>query len=391
MIDQMIHKECCGCKMCGDLCPVGAIEFVTDNEGFWYPQVNYQKCIQCGMCIKKCPVLNNTSNPKAFKPDVYCAWINDDEIRLKSTSGGAYSAFALTMLNQNGYIAGCAFSDDWKSARHIVGNTRADWEKIFRSKYFQSDTAGIYCAVKKLLDRGERVLFCGTPCQNAGLLEYLGTEYPNLIQCDFVCRGINSPKAHQANVKELEKRYHSQINFFNFKNKSAGWTRLGLLVKFKNGAQDFTDRDTSAWTKGYILYNLFMRPCCEHCHFKKLPRISDISIADFWGLQSTPENMQKGMSLVMVNTEKGRQFYAQACALLHSETQSLDKAIAGNDCILSSPKFYPKKRAAFFRDIDSEDFSKLVVRLNRGKAFRLYIRRHFSSFKHTIKTMIIRG
>lgn len=365
MIDQKISQECCGCKMCADICPQGAIQFVVDKEGFWYPKVDIQRCTECDLCVKKCPVLNETENETAFSPEVYCAWIKDDTIRLKSTSGGIYYALAETMLSQKGWLSGCVFSEDWKSAKHILGNTEEDLERIFRSKYFQSDTLGIYCSIKEFLDRNERVLFCGTPCQNAALREYLGKEYDNLIQCDFICRGINSPKAHQAHVRELERQYSSEVTFFNFKNKSAGWRKLGLLVKFKNGEQDFKDRNTSAWTEGYILSNLYMRPSCEYCRFKKLPRVSDISLGDFWGLNSSSENLEKGMSLVMINTEKGRRFYHQTSPYIHSEEQTLEKAISGNSCILSCPKYNHNKRKKFFEQIDQEDFSKLVRRLGR--------------------------
>lgn len=387
MINQQIGKACCGCKMCGDLCPKGAIAFETDNEGFWYPSVNPEACVQCGLCVKKCPVLRETENKTAFSPDVCCAWIQDEDIRLKSTSGGVYYALAETMLQQNGYIAGCVFSDDWKSAKHIVGRTKADLERIFRSKYFQSDTAGVYRQVKALLEQGEKLLFCGTPCQNAALREYLGREYENLVQCDFVCRGINSPKAHRAHVEELEIRYGAPVEFFNFKNKSAGWTMLGLLVTFRNGEQDFTDRNTSAWTEGYITSNLYMRPSCEHCRFKKIPRVSDISFGDFWGLDGGPENMRKGMSLVMVNTGKGRKFYEQALPLLHSEPQTLEKAIAGNGCILNCPSYNHKKRTAFFQNLDKEDFSRLVFRLDRGMKLKRRIRKPFSLAKRLLRKL----
>lgn len=388
MIDQAIGKDCCGCKMCADLCPKGAISYPVDQEGFWYPEVDSRKCVKCGLCVRRCPVLKETVNEAAFSPDVYCAWIKDEDIRLKSTSGGMYYALAETMLSQKGYICGCAFSEDWKSAGHIIGNTMEDLERIYRSKYFQSDTAKIYQKIKELLGQGERVLFCGSPCQNAALREYLGGEQEGLVQCDFVCRGINSPKAHRAHVRELEKRHGSEVSFFNFKNKSAGWTSLGLLVEFKNGQQDFTDRNTSAWTEGYIMSNLYMRPSCEHCRFKKIPRISDISFADFWGLDGGPENMRKGMSLVMVNTEKGRQFYEQTRPLIHSETQTLEKAISGNKCILCSPQYNHKKRAEFFARVDKEDFSKLVHRLDRGEKVKGCMKKPLRWAKRAAKKML---
>lgn len=372
MIDTDIKKQdCTGCKMCGDLCPHGAISFPVDHEGFWYPAVNGERCTECGLCAKHCPVINETVNEKARKPNVYAAWINDDDIRIKSTSGGLYSALAKTALKDGAYIAGCIFSDDWKSALHIVGNTYDDLDKIIRSKYFQSDTSGIYKKIEELLCSGEKVLFCGTPCHNAALLEFLGKDYENLILIDFICRGINSPKAHEAHVKELEQKYKSEISFFNFKNKLQGWSRLGVLVCFKNGKKDFTNRYTSAWMRGYIRSNLYMRPSCENCKFKKIPRISDISIADFWGLQKDSKNMKKGISLAMVNTDRGKAFYGKTLPLIYSELSTLELAVKGNVCIYNSPKFNHDKRNEFFARIDSESFSELVFDLEGTNRFNV--------------------
>jgi coenzyme F420-reducing hydrogenase beta subunit len=371
--------------MCGDLCPENAITFENGNDGFWYPAVNYDKCINCGFCVSRCPVLNKTVNQNAKTPDVYAAWIKNDDIRLKSTSGGVYYALASTMLQTGGYISGCVFANDCKSAFHIVSNTHADLHKTLRSKYFQSNTAGIYKEVKKLLEKGEKVLFSGTPCQNAALLEFSGKNYNNLVQCDFICRGINSPKAHQAHIKELEKKYGSEVSCFDFKNKKQGWSKLGISVKFKNGKSSFTHRYNSAWWRGYLYSALYMRPSCENCCFKKIPRVSDISLGDFWGLESTKENMQKGMSVVMLNTGKGADFYRKALPLLYSEPQSLEKAISGNACILSCPVSDREKREEFFRRIGNEDFSKVVFDLENTGLCRIYLSMLHAALKKRVK------
>lgn len=386
MIDKNIAAACCGCKMCGDICPKTAISFETNNEGFWYPKVDYSKCVNCGICVKKCPVLHKTVNKKAFTPPkTYAAWLLDEEVRIKSTSGAMYSALAKTMLDRGGYIAGCVFSDDWKSARHIIGNKQEDLDKIIRSKHFQSDTAGIYQNVKKLLDKGEKVLFCGSPCHNAALMEFLGKDYENLTQCDFICRGINSPLAHQANCKELEKKYKSSISFFNFKNKSHGWTALGVLVKFANGKQNFTDRNTSAWMHGFIGSNLYMRRSCEHCEFKREPRISDITLGDYWELAHNPDAIKKGISVVMVNTEKGMNYYKETLPLLHSEDSTYEQALKGNACIVRSPKFNHKKRDEFFKRINKgEDFSKVVFDLERVSKTEIFMK---SSIKKLLRIL----
>ena len=52
MIDIQNKVDCCGCNACGDICGHKAISFTTDNEGFWYPQVNKELCVDCGLCDK---------------------------------------------------------------------------------------------------------------------------------------------------------------------------------------------------------------------------------------------------------------------------------------------------------------------------------------------------
>jgi coenzyme F420-reducing hydrogenase beta subunit len=165
---------------------------------------------------------------------------------------------------------------------------------------------------------------------------------------------------------------------------------LGILVKFKNGKTSFTHRHNSAWTRGYIGSNLYMRRSCEHCRFKKIPRVSDISFGDFWGLESTAENMEKGMSVVMVNTEKGADFYRRALPLLYSEPQSLEKALSGNACILSSPVFNHEKREAFFRRIENEDFSKVVFDLERTGLCKIYLSMLHAELKKRVKRWLKR-
>jgi coenzyme F420-reducing hydrogenase beta subunit len=383
MMDEAIdRKDCMGCKMCGDICPKGAITFETDVEGFWYPTVSESKCIKCGLCIRKCPVLNETTNPRARQPEVYAAWALDNEIRLKSTSGGVYYPFARMMLAEGGYIAGCAYADDYKSARQIAGNSQADLDKIFRSKYFQSDTGGIYRGIKDLLGDGQKVLWCGAPCQTAALLEYCGSDNADLITVDFICRGANSPKAHAANIRELEKRYGSSIEFFQFKNKAEGWTALGVLAVFKNGKKDFT---RGACDNIYIQAynnssnNFTMRPSCANCRFKKIPRVADITIADFWGIGGmSAKDMHDGISLVMVNTDKGQKFYQDALPLLHSEKRDFGEAKQGNSNLYACAKYADTEtRARYFKRIETEDFSRVTLEFLGRTGLKWQLKRRF--------------
>jgi coenzyme F420-reducing hydrogenase beta subunit len=358
MIDSIKKEDCTGCKSCGDVCPAGAITFPVDGEGFWYPVVDYTKCHKCGLCIKICPSQNELPVVKD-KPQIYAAWSLDIERRWESTSGGIYSELAKGVLAKRGYIAGCVFADSYRSARHIIGNTEQDLNKIMRSKYFQSDTAGIYQNVKNILEKKETVLFCGTPCQNAALSLFLGKEANNLIQCDFVCHGINSPKAHLRHLEDLERQFKSPVKSVHFKNKKQGWRSLGIYITFENGKSYFSNRINSPWTNGYIVGNLFMRPSCYKCKYKKIPRVSDISIADFWGIRKSRRDVFCGVSLVMINSGKGAGLYDDIQSSIYSEPSTLEKAVSGNGNILNSA-VYDKRRNEFFNRIDTEDFSKIV-------------------------------
>jgi coenzyme F420-reducing hydrogenase beta subunit len=358
MIDFIKKEDCTGCKACGDVCSAGAISFPVDHEGFWYPSVDQTLCHSCGLCVKICPSLNKFQADKDA-PTVYAAWSRDIKCRRESTSGGMYSELARGVLAKGGYIAGCVFADDYKSAKHIIGNTDQDLGKIMSSKYFQSDTAGVYKGIKELIERKETVLFCGAPCQNAALASYLGKDYDNVIQCDFVCHGINSPKAHKKHLEELEKKFNSTVQYMRFKHKKQGWRSLGVYVEFKNGRYYFANRNYSPWTVGYIVGNLYMRPSCYKCKYKNIPRVSDISIADFWGLRKKRQDMFRGISLVMINSEKGAVLYKDIQSKIYSEPSTLEKASAGNVNIYNSAR-HDERRDEFFKRFDTENFSQIV-------------------------------
>ena len=360
MIDIIAKIDCTGCKMCADTCPVQAISFKTDNEGFWYPSVDYKKCLKCKKCISTCPSLNKMFNSKTYEPTVYAAWAKDDIIRTTSTSGGCFYLLAEKMIQNSGYIAACIYSEDYKTAYHVISNSVDDLNKLKGSKYFQSDTAGIYKTVKKQLDEGKKVLFCGAPCHVGGLNSFLGKkDYENLITVDFICRGINSPKVFRRYVEDLEERYHAPVTRVHLKNKKKGWTHLGTYMEFANGKKYYRDRINDPWVNGFIVGNLFMRPCCSKCKYKERLRVADISIGDFWGLPSTTENLFKGISLVLTNTDKGEIYFSSIKDKLYVEPRTYEEASNGNGCLLN-PAPMGEKRGEFFRRLDNEKYEPLI-------------------------------
>lgn len=366
MIQSIEKNKCTGCQMCAEICPTHAIEYQSNEEGFWYPIVNEQKCIHCKKCIKICPSLNKQIADKE-EPKVYKVWIKDKEIRLKSTSGGVYYAFAQHILKNGGYIVGSIYEEGYKSARHIISNSIEDLEKVMGSKYFQSNLEGIYTETKKILDTGKIVLFCGAPCQCAAIQKFLGKSYDNLITLDFICRGINSPKAFRKYIEELEENYQSEVEYVRLKSKKTGWTSLATFVKFKNGKEYHKDRTQDLWIKGYIQGNLYMRRNCQECLYKEIPRISDLTMGDFWGIKDQSENdMFCGISVLLVNSKKGMELFEKIQSEISYEERTLEEATNGNPCILNNAKA-GKNREKFFTMLDRYGFAISVKKCSREK------------------------
>lgn len=361
MIDSIKEQQCTGCKMCAYICPTNAITFETDEYGFWYPKVDYDKCVSCGMCLNKCPGLHAFRSEKYQQPKVYAAWLKDTRMRLYSTSGGAYYALAKKTLEMNGIVVACRYTEDWKGAEHVLVEDESQLMPTVRSKYFQSDTAGIYKKVKEALEQNRKVLFCGTPCQCAAIQKYVGKEYDELITMDFICRGNNSPKAYKAFIEELENRYASPVKQVLFKNKRQGWKSLGILIEFENGEEYYDTRINSYWTAGFIRDNLYMRPSCHECQYRNIPRTSDFTVGDFWGIQNaSEEDSFNGISVLFANSQFAVGFMDKLAEEMELEERTLDEAIKGNVCLLNSPE-RGIHREEFFELLDKMPFSQAVA------------------------------
>lgn len=362
MIEIKNKKDCCGCMACGDVCPKEAISFPRDNEGFWYPQVDSEKCVNCGLCEKVCPVLNLENVNKNKKEDlkVYGGYHNDIVIRFDSTSGGIFTALAQVMYSEKGYVSGAFYTDKF-DVENYISNSKLDLRKLRSSKYVQSSAYGLYEKIKTLLDSGEKVLACGSPCQMAALRSYLNKDYDNLVVVDFLCRACNSPKVFHKYLESLESSYESSIVAIKDKNKDHGWHSLARKITFENGKVYYGEGHDDNYRRGYHL-NVFERPSCYGCKFKGVPRISDISLGDFWGIEQIEPSMDKnlGTSLIMVNSKKGVEFFEKAKSRLFVKEYTLDDIVRGNSQAIYGGVEYPKSidRNAFFEDLDKMSFDE---------------------------------
>lgn len=371
MISIQDKSKCCGCNACGDVCAHGAISFVTDIEGFWYPEVDASKCTDCGLCEKICPNLHAEELKKNDfeKPICYAAEHKNLEVVFDSTSGGLFSALADRMYRDKGYVGGAIFNEDF-SVKEYISNDKADLPKLRSSKYLQSNSEGFYKEIKSLLSKGEKVLVCGTPCQMAALRAFLRKDYENLIIVDFICRGVNSPKIWRKYLDSFEERYGSKVVYAKAKSKEYGWRNLTQKVVLENGKAYYEDRYVNNFAKGYLQTNAYSRPSCYDCQFKGFHRVADITIADFWGVEKLEQIQDKnlGTSLVMINSQKGANYFELIKPRINSAEVPFESILAGNPMLVASLEPSYVDREQFFVDVDQMTFTELANKYINTKA-----------------------
>lgn len=362
-----INKEdCCGCGLCSNVCPQECIKMCSDGEGFLYPNIDVDSCINCGLCEKKCPALNKPNVVNEKNCDVYAAWNKDEKIRISSTSGGVVSAMYEYVIENGGYIVGAYYKEDYTVA-HMIGESEKDILLLKQSKYMQSDMGVVYKKIQELLDMGKMVLFCGTPCHNAAVRKYIDDKNGRLYLVDFVCRGVCSPKVFLEYLKFLEKKYKSRTIKVQFKNKDYGWNRFSTKIIFENGKEYIKDRYHDPYMVSYLRYSVTLRPSCYECKFKGDERYSDITVGDFWGVGEVDSRLDtdKGTSLVIRNTLKGKEFFdLMKGKLVYTECR-LDDIKEGNMCLHKAPA-EGKYRTYYFKDLGKRSFGyiyfKYVIR-----------------------------
>lgn len=342
-------KYCTGCAACANICPVNAIKMVEDKNGFKFPQINEKLCTGCGLCYKKCPAINfEFLTPE--EPDCYAVWA-ENELRKKSSSGGMFSVLAIDTLKKGGVVAGAAWNDDF-GVEHVLIDSENDLYRLRSSKYIQSNISEhFFREIQNNLEKGKNVLFSGCPCQVAGLKNFLGKDYENLLTVDIVCHGVPSPKILKKYINEVSEG--REIAKVDFRDKSYfGWSTI-TLFKFKDGSEYIKNYFDSIWYKCF-LGGLIIRESCGYCKYAKTQRVGDITLGDFWQIhRSAPQyNDWQGTSLVLLNTKKGENIYkAVESSLALSGKMQLKDALPYNGQ-LHSPCRLSDDRNFFFEEME---------------------------------------
>lgn len=386
MIKISDKQNCCGCSACASICPRNCITMQADNEGFFYPKVNESYCIECGLCEKVCHELHPFEERKPQK--VYAAINKDEEVRLKSSSGGIFYLLAEKTIAEGGVVFGARFDEQWQVVIDYA-ETMEDVKAFMGSKYVQARMATAYTDAKRFLTEGRKVLFSGTPCQIAGLHHFLRKPYDNLLSVDIICHGTPSPKVWGMYLDEVVTAGRKAINDVQFRNKRNGWKAFNFTMEYNKDEQSVSlcsHHQQNHFMRAF-LRDMILRPSCYQCQAKSGRSHSDITIADFWGINTEIPEMDddKGTGLVLINTDKG-QAALDWSKTNHRETTA-DIAIGHNPAYFRSVAAHPK-RADFFARIDeTESVNTLIVDCLRP-TLKQRLCMSLSSCKQLIKKML---
>lgn len=391
MIKIKDKSKCCGCEACVQRCPKHCIHLVEDKEGYRYPIVDKATCVSCGLCEKVCPIINENEMQKPI--EVLAAKNPDEQQRLAGSSGGVFFEIGRNIINNGGVVFGARFDENWNVIHTYTEDI--DGLNAFRgSKYVQSHIGDSYKEAENLLKGGRQVLFSGTPCQIAGLQRFLRKKYDNLLLVDVVCHGVPSSMPWQKFLDEAirpknmsSELFRKQITSVSFRCKEKGWLKYHLKVNFSplNGIS--TNSRNSIFSKYHrdtdffygFLRQYFLRPSCYDCKFRCGKSHSDMTLADFWGIWDRTDrwNDDRGISLVMLNTEKGKAIFDT----LNVDTFLSDyqTAIAGNKSIIESPG-KPAERYFVFRHLNRGDKLRDAFRFNFIEKLLIKLRYKLSRF-----------
>lgn len=376
---QLCDKmTCTQCMACVNTCPKGCIKMVDAGQGFTIPQIDGYICVECGACMRVCHQLVKNLERNTPAKTLAC-WTKVTSDRKKSSSGGAFSVLARKVLSQNGVVFGATMSKDLK-VHHIGIEKAEDLPRLQGSKYVQSYLGDTYAQVRNYLKDGRLVLFTGTPCQVGGLLTFLRKKYENLITCDMVCHGVPSQRAFDAFCERTHLSGTCEGISFRF-TEGWGFQLAREYVLTKAGGYDFAKvkrkpvSPSKAWYMRAFNKSLLFNEACYTCPYAQVGRVSDFTMADYWGLGvKAPFNhpTYQGISMLLVNTPKAVELLNELADLFYEE-RDLQEAIVGNYNLTHS-SVRPDNRDAFIAELFDMKNKDLVKKYGLQATIRDYLR-----------------
>lgn len=374
-IDRVCEpSRCTGCGACVVACPFNAIAMTIDDEGFPVPCVSQNLCVGCKACVQVCPSCNGV---QGFEADFYMAWNRSLFVLDECSSGGVFDGISSWTFEHGGVVFGVEMDSSTRELHHVMAEDPTELDNLRKSKYYQSDTLDAYERALGFLKEGRTVLFTGTACQIAGINGLVSKKHldNNLITMDVLCHGVTSKRVIDAYIESREKEVGFPVVDISFRNKKTdkGWqdgfsSITTTTHACPGGYKEVIDSENLRGTffSGFNR-NLFLRESCYRCQYCGTTRIADFTAADFWGVPDelvSSEQCRRGVSLLLVNTEKGRAILPELGKWLHIEPTDRELAIPHNKSLVS-PSARPALRDRFFGDLETMEFNQIIRKYYR--------------------------
>ena len=357
-IDIIGKERCAGCFGCYNSCPEDAITMKLDDDGFYMPEIDREKCTECGICEKHCPVIT-VKNVNSPKPKFHAARTNDAELLMKSSSGGIFGEIARYVLGKGGVVYGAGWNEKLELVHKRIDGV-SKLPSIMGSKYIQSDIGRTYTEIIALAREGRMVLFCGTPCQVAALNLFMDDKTrQNVLECDLICHGVASTSVLNYYLKGFKR----EVKDISFRSKKNGWADFSMEIRFLDGNY-LKSHKTDMFMKGF-LKNIYLRKACYDCPFASMPRHGDVTLGDLWGAEKEYYD-HNGVSIILENSPDGGKVIEQLVKAGKIKVKDYpgEKAIQNNPRIARGKLEIPKQRKDFLRDARTKTFDEV---------FKIYI------------------
>ena len=367
--------KCTGCFGCFNICPKDAISMEEDAFGNVYPTIDEHKCINCGLCKSVCPVLNSKNIKFNVPKKVYAMYSKNNNIRTESTSGGIATTISKYVIEKKGVVYGAGNILNNGMFEFIRINSVEDLFKIQGSKYVHCYINKAFKSIKKDLEGNKMVLFIATPCQVAGLKNYLNKKYDNLITMDIICHGVPSQKILFEDLYNSFKLAPKDFEYITFRDS------FGYHLKIYKTIDDYKEKKSSyskyanldQYYKNFLRGNIY-RDNCYNCDYAKKERISDITIGDFWGLEHSSkiyDNESNGISAVMPLSEKGLKLIEETLPLFVYEEREYEEVFNHNEQ-LNNPMKRKQQYYIFKKNYLLKGYKKTFKKMNKLKDYIKY-------------------